>query len=215
MTYFSNIDVTEKYKQRKSFSGDDIIMLLKSEHENNAITAYSINADKEGTELKHFLLTSPSFIGHAKKLFNLEVDCPNTLQKDETIYSMANLRLYLDCTYELAERKSLQESQVVRSFLLACGGSSRLHISVGRLAEEICNGIENLKFYKEDSGEEVFAGNDVFAMMEKDMKCNGEINSMWEKGWRRGFSADEAELVVNKIEILLMSGLIEEVFINL
>ncbi|KAG4999208.1 hypothetical protein JHK87_020280 [Glycine soja] len=207
--------IGEKYKQRKSFSGDDIIMLLKSEHENNAITAYSINADKEGTELKHFLLTSPSFIGHAKKLFNLEVDCPNTLQKDETIYSMANLRLYLDCTYELAERKSLQESQVVRSFLLACGGNSRLHFSLGRLVEEICDGIENLKFYKEDSGEEVFAGNDVFAMMEKDMKCNGEINSMWEKGWRRGFSADEAELVVNKIEILLMSGLIEEVFINL
>ena len=83
MTYFSNIDVTEKYKQRKSFSGDDIIMLLKSEHENNAITAYSINADKEGTELKHFLLTSPSFIGHAKKLFNLEVDCPNTLKMIE------------------------------------------------------------------------------------------------------------------------------------
>ncbi|KAL3021846.1 hypothetical protein AAZX31_05G215300 [Glycine max] len=207
--------IGEKYKQRKSFSGDDIIMLLKSEHENNAITAYSINADKEGTELKHFLLTCPSFIGHAKKLFNLEVDCPNTLQKDETIYNMANLRLYLDCAYELTERKSLQESQVVRSFLLACGGSSRLHISVGRLAEEICNGIENLKFYKEHSGEEVFAGNDVFAMMEKDMKCNGEINGMWEKGWRRGFSADEAELVVNKIEILLMSGLIEEIIINL
>ncbi|KAK7398953.1 hypothetical protein VNO78_10127 [Psophocarpus tetragonolobus] len=198
--------IGEKCKQRKGYSGDDITM-LKSEHENDGRSA-----DEEGTELKHFLLTSPSFIGHAKKLFNFEVDCPNSLQKEET---MANVRLYLDLAYELTERKSLQESQVVRSLLLACGDNSRLHISSGRSVEEICNGIENLKFYKEDSAEEVFAGNDVFAMMEKDMKCNGEINSMWEKGWRLGFSADEAELVVNKIETLLVSGLIQELVINL
>ncbi|RDX99406.1 hypothetical protein CR513_17534, partial [Mucuna pruriens] len=195
--------IGEKCKQRKSCSGDDIIMVLKSEHENDSISAYSINADKEGTKLKDFLLTSPSFIGHAEKLFNLDMDCANTPQKNETDYVTANLRLYFDCAYELTERKSLQESQVLRSLLLACGGNSRLHISLGRLVEEIRDGIENLKFYRED-----FAGN-VFAMMEKDMKCNGVINSVWERGWKRGFSADEAELVVNKIETMILSGLIE------
>ncbi|XP_020220557.1 uncharacterized protein LOC109803408 isoform X2 [Cajanus cajan] len=190
----------EKCKQRKNFSGNDIIMLLKSEHE---------NADKEGTELKHFLLTNPSFIGHAKKLFNLDMDFPNMPQNDETNYSTGNLRLDLDCAYELIEHKSLQESQVVRSFLLACRGNSRLHISLGRLVEEICNGIENLKFYRE-----VIAGN-VFGMMEKDIKSNGVISSTWERGWRPGYCADEAELVVNRIESMLLSGLIEELIINL
>ncbi|CAJ1936975.1 unnamed protein product [Sphenostylis stenocarpa] len=209
--------IGEKCKQRKNSSGNDLIMPLRSEHINDAIAAYSIDAGKEGTELKHFLLTSPSFIGHAKKLFNLDVDYPNTLQKNETIYSMLNLRLYLDCAYELSERKSLQESQVARSLLLACGGNSRLQMSLGRLVEEICDGIENLKFYKEDydSGAEGFEDNDVFAMMEKDMKCNGETNGMWESGWKRGFCADEAGLVVNKIESLLITGLIEDLVINL
>ncbi|KAL9330165.1 hypothetical protein ACSQ67_005168 [Phaseolus vulgaris] len=183
-------NIGEKCKLRKSSSGDELIMALKSEHKNDAITAYSIDADKEGTELKHFLLTSPSFIGHTKKLFNLDVDCPNTPQKDETISSRANTRLYLDCAYELTEH---------------------------RLVEEICDGIENLKFYREDydSWEEDFADNDVFAMMEKDMKCNGEINGIWESGWRTGFCADEAQLVVNKIQSMLISGLIEELVIDL
>ncbi|WVZ24203.1 hypothetical protein V8G54_002747 [Vigna mungo] len=189
----------------------------ETEHKNDDINAYSINADREGTELKHFLLTSPSFIGHAKKLFNLDVDHHNTLEKDETIYSMTNMRLYLDCAYELTERKSLQDSEVVRSLLLACGGNSRLRISLCKLVEEICDGIENLKFYREDYDcrEEDFAYNDTFAMMEKDMKCKEEINGMWESGWRTGFCADEAQLVVNKIESLLIGGLIEDLVINL
>ncbi|KAL2342530.1 hypothetical protein Fmac_003815 [Flemingia macrophylla] len=194
-------DVTEECKQKKNYSGNDIIMLLKSEHE---------SADEEGTKLKHFLLTSPSFIGYAKKLFNLDVDLPNMPQNDETNYSTASFRLYLDCAYELTEHKSLQlESQVVRSFLLACGGNSRLHISLGSLVEEICNGIGNLKFYRE-----AIAGN-VFGMMEKDMIGNGVINSTWERGWRKGLCADEAELVVNRIESMLVSGLIEEFIISL
>jgi len=190
-------------------------MQLKSEHKKVAITAYSIEADKE--ELKHFLLTSPSFIGHAKKLFNLDVDCPNTPQKDETFYSMASMRLYLDCAYELTERKSLQDSQVVRSLLLAYGGNSRLHISLGTLVEEICEGIENLKFYREDcdSWEEDSADHGVFEMMEKDIKCSEEINGMWESGWRTGFCADEAQLVVNRIQSLLISELIEELVVSL
>lgn len=199
VTYLSRFDTTE------------------TEHKNDDINAYSVDADREGTELKHFLLTSPSFIGHAKKLFNLDVDHHNTLEKDETIYRKTNMRLYLDCAYELTERKSLQDSEVVRSLLLACGGNSRLRISLCKLVEEICNGIENLKFYREDYDcrEEDFAYNDTFAMMEKDMKCKGEINGMWESGWRTGFCADEAQLVVNKIESLLISGLIEDLVINL
>ncbi|XP_027343218.1 uncharacterized protein LOC113855785 [Abrus precatorius] len=215
-------DACTKWKVNKCSSSNDI-MLLNSEHENDSTLAEeahentkcseaddSINHDQEGTELKHFLLTSESFIGHAKQFFNLDWDWAKILQKGETNYGMDNLRLYLDYANEVIELKSLQESQVVCSFLLACRGDSRLHISLGKLVEEIYNAIENLKFYNEKP----FAGN-VFAIMEKDMKCNGVINSMWERGWRHGFSADEAELVVNKIETLLLIGLIEELIINL
>ncbi|KAK7358335.1 hypothetical protein VNO77_00262 [Canavalia gladiata] len=209
-SYSFLLDITEECKPSKSCSGHDT-MLLKSRHENDSIP---INPDKEQAELKHFLLTNHSFIGHAKELFNLDVDCPKILQKDETNYDIANLRLYLDYANELSEIKSLQESQVLPSFLLAFDGNSRLQISFGRLVEEIYNAIENLKHYREHSGVKPFASNAI-AMTEKDMKCNGMMNSIWERGWRHGFSADEAELVVNKIETLLVNGLIEELIINL
>ncbi|KAJ1393518.1 DUF3741-associated sequence motif [Sesbania bispinosa] len=190
-------------KRRKSSSGNDT-MLLKSEHENDSIfvkEAPDSIPDKEGDKLKHFLLTSESFIGHAEKLFNLDVDCPKILQKNET-KGIDNLRLYLECANELSECKSLQESQVVRSLLLTCVGNSRLLVSLRRLVEEIYDAIENLKFYSESCGEKPFTDN-LFAMTERDMMCNGLVNGIWEWGWRHGFSEDETELVVNKVESLL------------
>ncbi|KAJ1437965.1 DUF3741-associated sequence motif [Sesbania bispinosa] len=202
-------------KRRKSSSGNDI-MLLKSEHENDSIfvkEAPDSIPDKEGDKLKHFLLTSESFIRHAEKLFNLDVDCPKILQKNET-KGIDNLRLYLECANELSECKSLQESQVVRSLLLTCVGNSRLLVSLRRLVEEIYDAIENLKFYSESCGEKPFTDN-LFAMTERDIMCNGLVNGIWEWGWRHGFSADETEMVVNKVESLLVSELIEDIIINL
>ena len=105
------------------------------------------------------------------------MDCPKILQIDDDTNGIANLRLYLDCANELIQRRSLQESQVVRSFLLTCVGNSRLHISLSRLVEEIYNGIENLKFYSENSGDNFLIDN-IFTMMEKDMNCNGLVNGI-------------------------------------
>ncbi|CAJ1936964.1 unnamed protein product [Sphenostylis stenocarpa] len=60
---------------------------------------------------------------------------------------------------------SLQESQVARSLLLACGGNSRLQMSLG--------------------------SND----MEKDSEAQWRDEWYVESGWRRGFCADKASLV--------------------
>ncbi|CAL0313868.1 unnamed protein product [Lupinus luteus] len=214
----STIKTGEEYKQSNSSSSDDI-MLQESMHENCSIPSEeehentncsginSLHA-KEGAELKHFLLTSQSYISHAERLFNLDVDCPEIFQKDETNEINANLRLYLDCANEFTELKSLQESQAVRSFALTCAGNSMLHISLCKLVEEIYNAIENMKLYSEKSEGKLFLEN-LYAMMEKDMKCNGVINGTWELGWSHGFSGEEIDLVVSEIESMLVSGLIE------
>lgn len=200
--------------------------MLKSEHENVTIPAEEAHdntnccetdhkPDKEWSELKYLLLTNQSFISHAEELLNLDLDCPKILPKNET-NEIANVRLYLDCANELTERKSLQESQVVCPLLLTYdAGNSRLHNSLGKLVEEIYNAIENLTSYSENSGKKLASSDGIYAMMERDMKCNGLINGIWNWGWRHGFSADEAEQVVNELENLVFSGLIEEVIVNL
>ena len=201
-------------------------MTVKSELEIGAIHAEEAHAStnvretdhkpaKEENELKYLLLTSQSFIGHAEELLNLDVDCPKILPKHESeTDGIANFRLYLDCANELTERKSLQESQVVHPLLLTSLGNSRLDISLGGLVEEIYIAIQNLISYSENSGKKLPL-DDIYAMMERDIKCNGLMNGIWNYGWRHGFSADEAEQVVNEVESLVLSGLIEEVIVNL
>ncbi|KAE9600312.1 hypothetical protein Lalb_Chr14g0371581 [Lupinus albus] len=225
---FAN-NVVEDNKQVHSCSGDNNLM-LKSGHENDAIPAEESHdstnhceseihhkPDKEGSEVKHLLLTNQSFIGHAEELLNLDLDCPRTLQKIE-INGIANARLYLDCANELTKRKSFQETQVVCPMSLTYAeNSSRLITSLSKLVEEIHNAIENLTSYSEkNSGNKRASSDSIYAMMERDMKCNiGMINGIWNLGWRHGYSADEAEQVVNEVENLVFSGLIEEVIVNL
>ncbi|XP_019436634.1 PREDICTED: uncharacterized protein LOC109342991 isoform X2 [Lupinus angustifolius] len=215
-------------KQSQSSSGDEILM-LKPGHESDAIPAEEFHdstncceneidnkPDEEGSELKYLLLTNQSFIVHAEELLNLDLDSPKMQQKNETT-EIANARLYLDCANELTERKSFQESQVVCSLLPTYAGNSRLHISLGKLVEEIYNTIENLTSYSEkNSGKKHASSDSIYTMMERDMKCNdGVMNGIWNWGWKHGFSADEAEQVVNEVENLVLSGLIEEVVVNL
>ncbi|KAK7314457.1 hypothetical protein VNO77_32981 [Canavalia gladiata] len=215
--------IRENCEQSQSSSGDDI-MMLKSEHENdvtpseeahdstNMSEAYC-KAEKDIAELKYLLLTSQSFIGHAEELLNLDVDCPKILPKSET-KEIANLRLYLDCANELTEIESLQKSQTVHPLLLTCAGNSRLHISLSRLIDEVYNAIENLTSYSENSCKKL-ASDNIYAMMERDINSNnGLLNGIWNWGWRHGFSADEAEQVVNEVENLVLSELIEEIIVN-
>ncbi|CAL0322181.1 unnamed protein product [Lupinus luteus] len=225
---FAN-NVVEDNKQVHSCSGDNNLM-LKSGHENDAIPAEESHdstnrcksetdhkPDKEGSEVKYLLLTNQSFIGHAEDLLNLDLDCPRNLQKNET-NGIANAKLYLDCANELTERKSFQESQVVCPISLTYAvNSSRLITSLSKLVEEIHNGIKNLTSYSEkNSGNKHASSDSIYAMMERDMKCNiGMINGIWNLGWRHGYSADEAEQVVNEVENLVFSALVEEVIVNL
>ncbi|RDX83619.1 hypothetical protein CR513_35441, partial [Mucuna pruriens] len=207
--------IRENCEQSMSSSGFEVLM-PKSEHENDAIPVEEAHdstnidetackLDKDCAEMKYLLLTSQSFIGHAEELLNLDVDCPKILPKSET-KEIANLRLYLDCANELTERKSLQGSQAIHPLLLTCAGNSRLHISLGKLVDEVYGAIEHLTSYSEK-----LASDNIYAMMERDIKSStGLINGIWNWGWRHGFSADEAEQVVNEVENLVLGGLIEE-----
>jgi len=194
----------------KSQSENDAIILAEKAHDSINISESFCKPDKESSELKYLLLTSQPFIEHAEKLLNLDVDSPKLLPKSES-KEIGNLILYLDCANEVTERKSLQGSQSVNPLTLTCKGNPRLHISLERLVDEICNAIEHLTSYSEK-----LASDNIYAMMERDIKgSNGLINGIWNWGWRHGFSADEAEHVVTEVENLVLGGLIEEVIVNL
>ncbi|XP_057761839.1 uncharacterized protein LOC130982031 isoform X1 [Arachis stenosperma] len=214
--YSSTNKITAEDCNQSQSSSADNIMMLKTEHENGSEADSNKHDNKEEAELKYFLLNNQSFINHAEELLNLDLDCPKMLPKIEAD-GIVNPRLYLDCANELAERKSLQESQVFHPLLLLTSlGNSRFHISLGSLVEEICIAIRNLSSYSEIQSGKKLASDNIYAMMERDIDSNyGMMNGIWKWGWRHGFSADEAEQVVSEVESLVLSGLIEEVLVNL
>ncbi|XP_057969729.1 uncharacterized protein LOC131158839 [Malania oleifera] len=161
-----------------------------------------------GANLKAFLLSSSSFFNHAEELFDLNVNQPIILQTYD--FKTFDPRLSLDCANELMEIRSLQDSQTVHPLLLTCRGNvSRICISLDKLVEEVCDGIENLRSYSELSGENLLADN-LQTILERDMGRKGVGSGIWSLGWRSGFSVDDAERIVVDIEKLVLSALIEE-----
>ncbi|XP_042977811.1 uncharacterized protein LOC122308513 isoform X1 [Carya illinoinensis] len=166
---------------------------------------------KTGTNLEAFLLSSPSFLSRAAELFDLNGGSSTSFEASGMDgLEVANGRLTLGCANEIIERKSLIVSQIVRPLLLTPVSNVRVCISIEKLVEEVCKGVENLRSYSKLSGENLCVDS-IYAMLERDINCNGLENAIWVVGWRHEFSDDDAEEVVNEIERLVLNGLIEEV----
>jgi hypothetical protein len=166
-----------------------------------------IKSFKSGTNLEALLLSSPSFLSRAEELFYLNVRNPSGISD----LVVANVKLSLECANELIERKSLRDSQTIHPLSLASVGNLRVCISIDNLVGEVCKGIENLRSYS-NLAVECLPIDGTYAMLERDISCNGVENAIWDVDWRHAFSGDDAEQVVNEIEKLLFDGLIEEVF---
>ncbi|XP_050269550.1 uncharacterized protein LOC126713744 isoform X2 [Quercus robur] len=170
-----------------------------------------IKSFKSGNNLKHFLLSSPSFLTHAEELFDLDVCTPTILLTSCTSdFIEANVRLSLECANELIERKSLRGSQTVHPLLLTHEGNLRVCTSVDKLLEEVCSVVESLRRYSKFGGE-LLPQDSLYSMLERDISCNGIENGIWDFSWRYEFSADDAEQVATEIEKLVFCELIEEV----
>ncbi|KAL5572644.1 hypothetical protein UlMin_022241 [Ulmus minor] len=171
-----------------------------------------IKTFKSGADLRIALLNSPSFLSHAEELFDLNTNSSSILPTSFVDdFWASGTRLFLDCANELLERKSFQYSQTVHPPLSASVGKSGLCISLKVLVEETCNGIETIT---NDSKLAVqnLSVDSLYEMLERDLMSKGMVNAIWDCGWRTGFSFDEAEQVVNEVEKLVLTGLIEEVF---
>ncbi|XP_044464535.1 uncharacterized protein LOC123195035 isoform X2 [Mangifera indica] len=196
---------------------DDI--LLVSEHQvlGEPKSVEEVNDDnrresksfRTGTNLEVLLSSSPAFVCHAQELFDLHFSRSTTLLTSAiNDFFVTNERLSMDCANELLERRSLPEAKMDHPLLLNWLRNSRICICLNRLLEEIYNGIEILKNY----GKEDLPPGSIYSMLESDLKCKGVESGIWDLGWKNELSSDDIEQVVNDIEKLLLSGLIEETF---
>lgn len=196
---------------------DDI--LLVSEHQvlGEPKSVEEVNDDnrresksfRTGTNLEVLLSSSPAFVCHAQELFDLHFSRSTTLLTSAiNDFFVTNERLSMDCANELLERRSLPEAEMDHPLLLNWLRNSRICICLNQLSEEIYNGIEILKNY----GKEDLPPGSIYSMLESDLKCKGVESGIWDLGWKNELSSDDIVQVVNDIEKLVLSGLIEETF---
>ncbi|KAJ4959594.1 hypothetical protein NE237_026705 [Protea cynaroides] len=188
-----------------------------SVEESNQISSHENTEQRTfGTEvgLRSLLLSSPSFLSSVEEFFDLNVNKAIALEKvgiEEV--GMINSRVLLECANELLERKSLRTSQVVVPLVWI--PNQRIEISLDWLVEEVCNGVENLKSYNKGGGN-VLPLDSLYVMLERDLRGNGVgLTSLWDLGWKNGFSVDEIGEVVGEVGKQLLDGLIEEFIIDI
>ncbi|KAM1704011.1 hypothetical protein ACFX2K_026499 [Malus domestica] len=57
----------------------------------------------------------------------------------------------------------------------------RICITLDKLVEEVCSGVENLRNYSKLGGERLLADS-LYLMFERDIMCRGVVNRTWDLG---------------------------------
>ncbi|KAK6236339.1 DUF3741-associated sequence motif - like 7 [Theobroma cacao] len=220
-TEHSDIQIGEHHDKSEGSVSD--VIPVTTDDQNNIVPIgevdddpiIPIGTDNEsftiGTSLKALLLSSPAFLNHAEKLFDLNVNVPTTPQKfGISDFTDANAQLSMDCANEIVQRRSFPDAQMVYPPLLTLVGNFKSYICLDHLLKKTCDGVEALRSYSELAGEN-YPIDSLYAMLERDIKRSEALSGIWDLGWRKGFSVDDAMHVVDDIEKQLLSGLIEEI----
>lgn len=172
------------------------------------------NCKRDNTTRK-LLLDSSSFLCHAEELFDTRAYQPVVSHK-RGLHSdgAADTKLLLECAKELLEKKSLQYSVAIHPLPHICIKKTKICISLDRLVNEICDGIEYLRSYCKLADETILVDT-LSTVLQKDMWCKGAVNGAWEFGWRNGFTLDEVDQVVIDIEQTILTGIIDDVLMDM
>lgn len=161
---------------------------------------------------RSLLLSSQSFVTRAEDLFSFTSSCSPT-NSEKTDSQSPNTRLYIDCATELMERKSLHASETHCLILPWYLRSSTICISMEKLVEEVCDGVEILSSYWSlQSHSSPVDG--LYAVLKRDLNQNRRMvgSKLWDMGWNKVFSSDDFDKVVIELEEIIFSCLIEELF---
>ncbi|XP_077210955.1 uncharacterized protein LOC143846406 isoform X2 [Tasmannia lanceolata] len=187
-----------------------------AEQANQPIDNKTTSSKATGKGIKLLLMSSPSFLNCAEELLNLNMNQPMISQTNVVEYEMRNDRLILDCANELMERKSYQIALVNHPMLQTHVVGLKGNISLDQLVEELIDGIENLRCYGNEDGDEVLTKDSLYVKLERDVRCkNMVVNGLWDLGWMNGISAEETDNIAGEVEKHLLSWLIEEVVTDL
>ncbi|XP_021723637.1 uncharacterized protein LOC110691010 isoform X2 [Chenopodium quinoa] len=159
-------------------------------------------------KLKALLLNNSSFVSHIEELFNIQVN-PESVpcMIDDNDQDSESSQILVDCANELLELKSSQFLQTCLPLPRIYTTKLQSYFSLDWLLEEVCNGIESLRFYSRPVNDE-FPFDDLYVILDRDL----EFKSItWEVGWKSMFTLNEVEQVIGEVDKFILGNLIQEV----
>lgn len=161
------------------------------------------------------LLSSASFLNHVEELFDIGTH-------DSTVFQEACLpdtevrhdSLLLDCSKEILERKSLRYRGMRNQWSQHLMRKPKCHLSMEQLAEDICDGIEDLQNYSK-SCDGVVLADSIYPMLDRDLRWKEEVTGGWDSGWRKGYTTEAVDEVMHDVEELVLSEIVADVIIEI
>ncbi|XP_051131446.1 uncharacterized protein LOC127251678 isoform X2 [Andrographis paniculata] len=165
------------------------------------------NGCRNMSNTRYLLLSSKSFLNLATKISGTKLSdstiSPTTWFPASDIQTL-DASVVLDCAEEILEHKRHHHGNALR-----CGG-----LSLGQLAEEVANEIEELRSYSKACGESILSDR-INAMMRKDLSSKGGVTGNWELGWRNCLSVDQINEVAIDVEKQILSQMMEDIVAHL
>ncbi|KAL6006211.1 hypothetical protein ACLOJK_040257 [Asimina triloba] len=164
-------------------------------------------------DLRQLLLSSPSFTNSAEELFDLHIDQNIVCHANDHDLAVAkSSKFLLDCVKEIMGHKHRRGAHWKHPLVLLRTHGSELDITVGKLLDELIDGIENLEYYSK-VGAGGLGKDGLYCMLGRDLRCEGLVgNGVWDLGWSNGFSLEDADEVASEVEqnVFSFAGIVTE-----
>ncbi|KAL2458101.1 uncharacterized protein Fot_55959 [Forsythia ovata] len=181
------------------------------QHEYNKSPPRQEQLTESEKHLKKILIKSQLFLNMAETLFKLNLS-ESFIHARDHIGEDANMKLMLDCGYEVVKRKSRRQEVTVHPYAKTCISYTKVK-SLDDLVKQLCKDFEMLNIYVENGNDECDVADYLYKMLDRDIhNRDPDVNSVWDFGWDdMMFAFPEQDNIIRDVEKHMLNGLLDEI----
>ncbi|KAL8216103.1 hypothetical protein R6Q57_022940 [Mikania cordata] len=162
-------------------------------------------------QLKEILIKDQLFLSTAEALFKLNIPV-GFLHADDHNHHNNEIKLKLDCGYEILKRKARRQELSVHPYIRPSVGGMSIRF-LDDLVKQLWKDFEDLQSYGRDTRDAYDESDYLHHMLGKDIhNKSSDINSFWDFGWHiTTFTFVEKDEFVKYVEQDMLCRLLDEI----
>ncbi|CAA3024757.1 Hypothetical predicted protein [Olea europaea subsp. europaea] len=182
-----------------------------SQHEYKKSPASQDQLTESEKYLKVMLIKSQSFLNAAETLYKLDL-AESFIRAGDHNGEDANMKLMLDCGYEVMKRKAWRQEVTVHPYTTTSISHPKVR-SFDDLVKQLYKDFEMLKIYVDNGNDECDVADYLYKMLDRDIHNRDlDVNSAWDFGWDdMMFAYPEQDYIIKDVEKHMLNGLLNEI----